>query len=449
MANASADFDAFVDTLRTNALFERGAALAIARAPGRLDVMGGIADYSGSLVLQRPIAEATFAAVQRIDRPVIEVLSVGRPEYVMAVDSLAPGGEPVSYDEARSIFAEAPASKRWAAYIVGVFLVLARERDMPLTGLRIVIASNVPEGKGVSSSAAVETASMHAAAFACRVRLEPCDLAQLCQRAENLVAGAPCGIMDQMTCVFGEEHALMALLCQPAQLQAPVPLPEDIEVWGLDSGERHAVGGADYGAVRAAAFMGVRILSERVQIPGDHLANLAVSAFEQELVRHLPEEMVGGEFLERYGGTTDPMTKVERGCRYQVRASAAHPVYERARAEEFRRLLLSQADESRRIRLGELMCESHASYGACGLGSPGTDRLVGLVRAAGPAAGLYGARITGGGSGGTVAVLGRRDASSGIARVADAYERATGYRPYVFRGSSPGILAFGSRSIML
>ena len=61
---------AFVETLRARRLFERGASLSVSRAPGRLDVMGGIADYSGSLVLQRPIAEATFAAVQRIDRPV-------------------------------------------------------------------------------------------------------------------------------------------------------------------------------------------------------------------------------------------------------------------------------------------------------------------------------------------------------------------------------------------
>jgi L-arabinokinase len=95
------------------------------------------------------------------------------------------------------------------------------------------------------------------------------------------------------------------------------------------------------------------------------------------------------------------------------------------------------------------MYESHASYGACGLGSPGTDRLVALARAEGPGAGLYGARITGGGSGGTVAVIGRKDASGAIARVAEAYERETGYRPHVFAGSSPGVVAFGARSMTL
>ena len=95
------------------------------------------------------------------------------------------------------------------------------------------------------------------------------------------------------------------------------------------------------------------------------------------------------------------------------------------------------------------MYDSHDGYGACGLGSSGTDRLVALVRGAGPAAGLYGARITGGGCGGTVAVLGRRDASGAIAHIVDAYEKETGYRPRVFAGSSPGAAAFGCRSLTL
>src|SRR5262245_59525555 len=78
-----ADVDGFLATLRTRGLFERGASIAVSRAPGRLDVMGGIADYSGSLVLQRPIAEATFAAAQPIDRAAIEVVSLGRPPFTI------------------------------------------------------------------------------------------------------------------------------------------------------------------------------------------------------------------------------------------------------------------------------------------------------------------------------------------------------------------------------
>ncbi len=439
------ELDAFVETLRAQALFERGATLSVSRAPGRLDVMGGIADYSGSLVLQRPIAEATFAAVQRIDRPVLDIVSMGRPPCTIPLEMLAPGRVPIGYDEARAMFAQ-----QWTSYVAGVVLVLARERGMPLaSGARIVVASRVPEGKGVSSSAAVETASMQAMAHAFGLPLDPRDLALLCQKGENLVAGAPCGVMDQMTCVFGERDALLALLCQPAELQPPVPVPDGIEFWGLDSGERHAVGGSDYGAVRTGAFMGLRMLSERVRVPGNSLANIELEEFERDLVRCLPEEISGDEFLARYGGTSDTVTTVERGRRYRVRAPAAHPVHERQRAERFRRLLHEPVCEDRLIELGTLMNESHASYGACGLGSPGTDRLVDLVRGEGPRAGVYGARITGGGSGGTVAVIGRRDAAGGIGRVAHAYERETGYRPYVFAGSSPGVAAFGPRWITL
>jgi L-arabinokinase len=432
-----------VDTLRERRLFEPGASVSIARAPGRLDVMGGIADYSGSLVLERPIAEATWAAVQRIDRPVLEIVSLGRDPCTIPLAALAPEGVPIGYDEARRMFTT------WAAYIVGVVLVLARERGLPLTsGARIVVLSDVPEGKGVSSSAAVETATMAATACAFGIALEPRDLALLCQTAENRVAGAPCGVMDQMTCVLGDEHALLALLCQPAELQVLVRVPDDIELWGLDSGERHAVGGSDYGAVRTGAFMGLRILSEHTTVPGGYLANIAVDDFEQELARYLPEHISGDEFLDHYGATADTVTSVERGRRYCVRTPATHPVYERSRAEAFRRLLPESAEDARR-HLGELMYESHASYGHCGLGSEGTDRLVALVRSEGQAAGLYGARITGGGSGGTVAVLGRRGAAPAIARVADAYEQKTGYRPHIFTGSSPGVMAFGTRSITL
>src|SRR5688500_11406910 len=448
-ADLQVGLDAFVETLGAQNLFERGAALTVSRAPGRLDVMGGIADYSGSLVLQRPIAEAAFAAVQRLDRPVLEVVSVGRPPCTIPLESLAPHGVPLGYEDARRMFAdEDGAVPHWVSYVAGAFLTLAHECGMPLrAGARIVVASQVPEGKGVSSSAAVETASMRAAADALGVALDPRDLALLCQKSENLVSGAPCGVMDQMTCVFGERDSLLALLCQPAELQPQVPVPEDLEFWGIDSGERHAVGGSDYGAVRTGAFMGLRIVREQAGVPVDYLANIAPAVFERDFVPCLPNEMSGDDCLARYAGTSDTVTRVERGRRYRVRAPAAHPVYERHRAERFRELLRTSPGEDRRVQLGALMYESHASYVACGLGSPGTDRLVELVRTEGADGGLYGARITGGGSGGTVAVIGRRDASAAVARVAGAYERATGYRPYVFTGSSPGVLTFGTRSI--
>ena len=92
--------------------------------------------------------------------------------------------------------------------------------------------------------------------------------------------------------------------------------------------------------------------------------------------------------------------------------------------------------------LGELMYQSHASYSAYGLGAEATEELMAIVRAAGAGPGFFGAKITGGGSGGTVAVLGRRGAD--ITRIAQAYEALTGHRPGIFSGSSSGSAAFGS-----
>src|SRR5262245_3790090 len=161
-----ADLSLFIEALRKRKLFNPGTPLIVTRAPGRLDVMGGIADYSGSLVLQRPIAEATFAALHVIDRPVIELGSIGRKPYSVPIRNLASQ----TYEGARKRFAR-DTNHHWAAYVAGIFLVLMRERQVSFSnGVKIVISSTVPAGKGVSSSAAVETAIMQAITTALAIR---------------------------------------------------------------------------------------------------------------------------------------------------------------------------------------------------------------------------------------------------------------------------------------
>ena len=440
------DVSKFLETLSTRTFFDPQTDITITRAPGRLDVMGGIADYSGSLVLELPIAEATLVALQKDESRRISIVSLVDDEsralsFEMSLADFERAGVPIEYDEARKYF-----SGTWAAYVAGVFLVLARERGIRFSnGARILISSRVPEGKGVSSSAALEVATMSAVAAAFEIEIEPREIALLCQRLENLVVGAPCGVMDQMTSACGEAHQLLSLVCQPAELLGSIKLPDDLAVWGLDSGTRHSIGGGDYGSVRAGAFMGYRILAEVEGSNADerwrgYLANVEPREFEEKFVRHLPESMSGAEFLARYGDTNDPVTTVEHDRTYAIRAPAMHPIYENARVRQFAELLQHRGS---RITLGKLMYDSHASYSACGLGSQTTDLLVELVRSTGVEQGLYGAKITGGGSGGTVAVLGNRDAETAVKKVADRFAAVTGYEPYIFRGSSPGSAAFG------
>jgi L-arabinokinase len=448
-AHGLSDVSRFLETLSTLTFFDPRAEITITRAPGRLDVMGGIADYSGSLVLELPIAEATLVALQKDEAPRISIISLVDNETRALSFEMPLADLELEYDEARKYFVR-DETNAWAAYVAGVFLVLARERGVRFShGARLLISSRVPEGKGVSSSAALEVATMSAVAAAFELEIEPREIALLCQRVENLIVGAPCGVMDQMTSACGEAHQLLSLVCQPAELLGSIKLPDDLAVWGLDSGTRHSIGGGDYGSVRAGAFMGYRIIAEIDGSSADqswrgYLANVGPDEFEERFARHLPESMKGAEFLDRYGGTTDTVTTVERDRTYAIRAPTMHPIYENFRVRRFAELLQRRSlNQDEKITLGKLMYESHASYSACGLGSQDTDLLVELVRATGVDQGLFGAKITGGGSGGTVAVLGDREAETAVKNVAERYAALLGYEPYIFRGSSPGSAAFG------
>jgi L-arabinokinase len=481
MSHDCADFERLLDELGARAdakkglservSFDRSRPLIVARAPGRLDVMGGFADYSGSLALELPTREAAFVAVQEV-----AVQEVAEPVVRVQSSSLGPKAPPdrhatfplrelreqtQTYAAARAYFHRQPAVA-WAAYVAGVLAALRIELGQEVrAGLDILVASSVPEGKGVSSSAAIEVATLHALAALYGIDVPPARAAIYCQRVENLVVGAPCGVMDQMTSSSGHEGKLLPLLCQPAEVLPSFAIPGDLAIWGIDSGLRHQVSGADYTQVRVAAFMGYAIIARALgfpTLPGPepgrvlirdeayrgYLANITPESFEKEHEKSLPERISGAEFLREFAGINDPITRVEPNVTYRVRAATAHPIYEHQRASEYRALMESGRGQAVGERLGELMYEAHESYSACGLGSPGTDRIVLLVRELGHTSGLYGAKITGGGSGGTVAVLGRAMARPAVDSVMSTYAKETGHQPHLFWGSSPGAAAFGT-----
>ncbi|CAL5358730.1 unnamed protein product [Camellia sinensis] len=486
----------------------------VARAPGRLDVVGGIADYSGSLVLQMPIREACHVAVQRNDpskqrlwkhaqsrqnakgqgsTPVLQIdmlwpyqvsygseLSNRSPTFDMDLSDFMDGEQPISYQKAKEYFARDP-SQRWAAYVAGVILVLMTELGVRFkNSISMLVSSAVPEGKGVSSSASVEVASMSAIAAAHGLDISPRDLALLCQKVENHVVGAPCGVMDQMTSACGEANKLLAMICQPAEVIGLVAIPSHIRFWGIDSGIRHSIGGADYGSVRVGAFIGRKMIKSiastmlsqslssangnidelnedgvellRAEASLDYLCNLLPHRYEALYCKQLPDSMLGEKFLEQYVDHDDPVTIIDHKRSYGVRAAARHPMYENFRVKAFKALLTSAASDEQLTALGELMYQCHYSYSACGLGSNGTERLVQLVQEMQhnkmyntEDRTLYGAKITGGGSGGTICVIGRNclRSSQHILEIQQRYKAATGYLPFLFEGSSPGAGKFG------
>jgi L-arabinokinase len=431
-----------------------------ARAPGRLDVMGGIADYSGSTVLEATLSDATYVAVQSRDDGILKLRSLGiqseglREEVTLPLHALIGSWMTMPFVQTVSILRE-PVENRWTGYVAGCLYVLVASGWLDrktITGLNIWVESTVPIGVGVSSSAALEVATMSALCGHFGIHMDGLELARLCQVVENRVVGAPCGIMDQVTSALGCEGRMVVLKCQPHQILGHQPIPPHWRLVGLDSGVKHAVSGRSYARARVAAFMGLKILQTAFgQDLDGYLCNLSPGVWHS-LRESIPERLTGREFLSRYGTLPDSVTTVDPEETYSIRACTEHPILENSRVREFIALTNLAAKDPDRVLLreaGALMLASHESYSQrVDLGSSETDLLVDLVMERGPVRGLYGAKITGGGSGGTVAVLcaGPR-ADVALAEVRKEYQKQVGVYPRMFQGSSPGAMAFRPRRI--
>jgi L-arabinokinase len=465
------------------ATFDVARTMRLSRAPGRLDVMGGIADYTGSLVCEMPLDRAAAVVLQERAAPrdrELQVFSFNLLDehqpftFRISIDDLARA----NVEALRKEFNEP--GRKWAGYVAGCLFILHEQglidlRDPLISGMNLALLSTVPLGAGVSSSAAIEVATMMNLVDHLAMRrgdgresvIDPMKMASLCQQVENRVVGAPCGIMDQVTSCAGEAGSLLRLLCQPHELQPPLRLPPGIRVVGINSNVKHSVGGGMYGVTRCAAFMGHRMILEKMRAMGaaggtalerdpmnGYLANLVADDYKKYFRPYLPEVMRGRDFLQQFDKTIDAATRVGPAVEYHVLGATDHHVLEAQRVRNFAAFLEEAAEHPPGTRAagepldkaGHLMYASHLSYtNDARLGADECDLLVDLVRR-NERAGLYGAKITGGGSGGTVAVM--CDASERADRAIDQvmrdYESRTGRKPDAFAGTSPGAWTTGT-----
>jgi len=443
-----------------NDLFSTEEKIISATAPGRMDVMGGIADYSGSLLLQMPIKQTTTVSIQKRNDGVFhfrtQITKKKMNDFIIHLSAIKDN----SLIEAGKVI-KSVVGGDWAVYVLGCFLVLKKERKISLEGANVFIESNVPWGKGVSSSAALEVATMNALNQLYHLSLGKEELAVLAQLAENLVAGAPCGLMDQLSSHLGQKNKLLPLICQPHQVDKAIAIPRGINFSGIDSGIRHAVSGASYSDVRAAAFMSYTIIAlnesatveelEQARTSGvwsklpfkGFLANIPVSVFEEKYISLLPKEISGKDFLAQYKLSIDAVTNIDEDKIYNPLVCGSHPVYENARVNEFKTLLknLKKQDDKQAslIQMGNLMMQSHESYSAVGLGNEYTDKIVEMVRDAGPALGVFGARVSGGGNGGTVCILSYgKEGKNAVKEIYRKYKQIKKQKLFFFSGSSQG-----------
>jgi L-arabinokinase len=442
-----------------------GSTCFLAVAPGRLDVMGGLAEYTGALVLNMTLGDHVCAAVQARRDGKISITAAPRGDGDAAseisvsrlCESNGRGADAEHVDGS-----DAASRPDLTTCALGA-LTEAFRADLlptPSAGLSIGVGSSLPDGSGSGRHAAVAAATIVACAAALDRALEPLAVAAVCQRVENDWLGTPVGVADAVCALVGEPNTLLEVRCEPCVLGGSIHLPEDLLLLGIDCGVTQPNAVERYAHVRTATFMGRALIDriighERVKQGSwdGYLSRLSVTDYVERFRDRLPTKIKGQDFLDRFGETGDPLTRIDPAGLYKVRSRTEHHVYEHARSRQYAECVsraIRGGDRQALVEAGELMYASHWSYGQrCGLGSIETDLLVSLIRRHGAAGDVFGAKITGRGCGGVVAVLMKSTAQAHTAieaAMAD-YSTRTGHTPRLLRGSTPGALVAGAQRV--
>ncbi|MEU3503775.1 galactokinase [Streptomyces hundungensis] len=351
-------------------------------APGRVNLIGEYTDFNEGFVMPLALPHTAVAAVSRRVDGVLRIHSadVAGPVVELRTDELTPrsGGG-------------------WAAYPAGVVWAL-REAGHPVTGADIHLASTVPTGAGLSSSAALEVVTALALRDLYELPLSRAELASLAQRAENAFVGVPCGIMDQTaSACCTEGHVLHLDARDLTQRQIPFDLPaHGLRLLVVDTRVQHALGDGAYAERRAGCERGARELGVRT-------------------LRELPSARLP-EALNELSDAT-------------VRGYVRHVVSDNARVMRVTELLA--AGEVRAV--GPVLTEGHASLRddlrvSCAELDLVVDTAVGT--------GALGARMTGGGFGGSAIVLVEESARGVVSKALDsAFASASLAPPRLFEAT--------------
>jgi galactokinase len=350
------------------------------RAPGRVNLIGEHTDYNDGFVMPIALDRCTWVAVApRADRTI--VVHSRELDETVTIDLDVPAAGPTG---------------TWSDYVRGMAMILDGDVDR-VNGADLLIASDVPIGAGLSSSAALEVACGYALADVSGGTLDLDRLARAAQRAEHEFAGMRCGIMDQMIACHGREGAAL-LLDTRTLARRYVPVAPAVRVVVCNTMVRHELASSGYNARRADCEAGVAVLARTAP---------SIRALRDATLQQLDAE--GARMPER----------VHRRCR--------HVITENARVE----LAADALAAGDFHRFGALMDASHVSLrDDFEVSCPELDAMTEILRTLN---GVYGARMTGGGFGGcAVALVDAAGAASVRREAARRYHAATGLEPDVW-----------------
>lgn len=358
----------------------------LVRAPGRVNLLGAHVDYSEGWVLPGALDRSVWLAVRNASGPVSKIHAVDFDEFAELETTWLPPPVPERAGETEG-WLDLPRGVAWAL----------RRRGYRVVAIEAAVASDVPIGGGVSSSAAIEVAFSLAWESVGGYALAPEERALLAQRVENKYLGVQSGVMDPFASIHGRPDELVFLDCRDLTFEY-IPVPAGCALVIAESGVRRTLAGSGYNSRPEECRQAVDRL--RKELPG---------------IKALRD--VGKEELASCAHVLSP-TLYKR---------ATHAVEECERVRAGARYL----EAGNAVAFGELMRKSHVS--SRDLYEVSTPELDALAYAAWSAPGCYGARLIGAGFGGCVAALAKADATAGVeSYLKDSFKRSFGKSCHTF-----------------
>ncbi|MDN3681103.1 galactokinase [Vibrio tapetis subsp. quintayensis] len=350
----------------------------IIQAPGRVNLIGEHTDYNDGFVLPCAINYQTVVAASKRTDSIVRLVAVDFDDETDQFDL----NQEITFSQ----------DKMWANYIRGVIKCL-KERGFEFSGADISVSGNVPQGAGLSSSAALEVVIGQTFKVLFELDISQTDIALNGQQAENEFVGCNCGIMDQLISAQGEANHALLIDCRSLETQA-VSMPEEMAVVIINSNKKRGLVDSEYNTRREQCEEAARI-------------------FEVKALRDV---------------TIDEFVRRESELSSQVAMRARHVITENTRTLEAAEALIAQNMK----RLGELMAQSHASMrDDFEITVPEVDALVDMVKEVIGDKG--GVRMTGGGFGGCiVAVMPPNLVNEVTATVEDKYQAITGLKESIY-----------------
>ncbi|MFB9135415.1 galactokinase [Vibrio olivae] len=350
----------------------------LVQAPGRVNLIGEHTDYNDGFVLPCAINYQTVVAASRREDSLVRVVSA---DYQNQLDE---------FDLTQPI--EFQADKMWANYIRGVVKCLL-ERDLTLGGLDLAVSGNVPQGAGLSSSAALEVVIGQTFKELYQLNLSQAEIALNGQKAENEFVGCNCGIMDQLISAEGVENHALLIDCRTLATK-PVSMPKELVVVIINSNKQRGLVDSEYNMRREQCEQAAQAFG----VPA--LRDISLAQFELNKASLSPV----------------------------VAKRARHVITENARTIEAAKAL----EEGNIAHLGALMAQSHASMrDDFEITVPEIDTLVEIVQ--GVIGDQGGVRMTGGGFGGCVVSLVVPELVEAVtSAVAEQYQAATGLKETIY-----------------